>query len=91
MKVVAAARSDVSDQLDLRGRRADEARDAVRAFIDDAALAGLDTVRIVHGRGTGAVRAAVQDELGRHPLVESFEADSAGGATDVGLARASRA
>ena len=47
-----------------------------------------DTVRIVHGRGTGAVRAAVQDELGRHPLVEGFEADSAGGATDASLARA---
>jgi DNA mismatch repair protein MutS2 len=88
VKVVAAARRDVSDQLDLRGRRADEARDAVRAFVDAAALAGLDTVRIVHGRGTGAVRAAVQDELGRHPLVEGFEADSAGGATDARLARA---
>ena len=88
VKVVAAARGDVSDQLDLRGRRADEARDAVRAFVDDAALAGLDTVRIVHGRGTGAVRAAVRDELGRHPLVEGFEADSAGGATDARLARA---
>ena len=88
VKIVAAARSDVSDQLDLRGRRADEARDAVRAFVDDAALAGIDTVRIVHGRGTGAVRAAVRDELGRHPLVEGFEADSAGGATDATLARA---
>jgi len=45
-------------------------------------------VRIVHGRGTGAVGAAVRDELGRHPLVEGFEADSAGGATDARLARA---
>jgi DNA mismatch repair protein MutS2 len=90
VKVVAAARSDVPDELDLRGRRADEARDAVRAFLDDAALAGLDTVRVVHGRGTGAVRAAVRDELGRHPLVEGSEVDSAGGATVVSLARASR-
>ena len=89
--IVAGARSDVSDQLDLRGRRADEAREAVRAFLDDAALAGLGTVRVVHGRGTGAVRAAVRDELSRHPLVEGFEPDSAGGATDVRLAAASRA
>ena len=88
VKIVAGARSDVSDELDLRGRRADEARDAVRAFLDDAALAGLSTVRVVHGRGTGAVRAAVREELGRHPLVEGFEADSAGGATDVRLAGA---
>ncbi|HXV33675.1 MAG TPA: Smr/MutS family protein [Gaiellaceae bacterium] len=88
VKVVAGARSDVSDQLDLRGRRADEAREAVRAFVDDAVLAGLGTVRVVHGRGTGAVRAAVREELGRHPLVEGFEADAAGGATDVTLAGA---
>jgi DNA mismatch repair protein MutS2 len=90
VRVVAAARSDVPDELDLRGRRAEEARDAVRAFVDDAALAGLDTVRVVHGRGTGAVRAAVRDELGRHPLVEGFDGDSAEGATVVHLARAAQ-
>jgi DNA mismatch repair protein MutS2 len=91
VRVVAAARSDVPDELDLRGRRADEAREAVRAFVDDAALAGLDAVRVVHGRGTGAVRAAVREELGRHPLVEGFDGDSAGGATVVRLARAAQA
>jgi dsDNA-specific endonuclease/ATPase MutS2 len=41
----------------------------------------------VHGRGTGAVRTAVRDELDRHPLVESREPDSADGATLVQLAR----
>jgi dsDNA-specific endonuclease/ATPase MutS2 len=40
----------------------------------------------VHGRGTGAVRAAVRDEIARHPLVEGFESDSADGATVVKLA-----
>ena len=53
VKVVAAARGDVSDQLDVRGMRADEAREAVRSFVDDAALAGLAEVTVVHGRGTG--------------------------------------
>lgn len=91
VRVVAAARSDVPDELDLRGRRAEEARDAVRAFVDDAALAGLDAVRVIHGRGTGAVRAAVREELGRHPLVEGFDGDSAEGATVVRLARAAQA
>ncbi len=67
VKVVAAARGDVSDELDVRGQRAQEAREAVRAFVDDAALAGLPTVRVVHGRGTGAVRKAVREELGRPP------------------------
>ena len=81
VKVVAAARGDVSDELDVRGQRAQEAREAVRSFVDDAALAGLPSVRIVHGRGTGSVRAAVRDELGGHPLVDRHESDSADGAT----------
>jgi DNA mismatch repair protein MutS2 len=87
VKVLAAARGDVADELDVRGRRAQDAREAVRAFVDDAALAGLGQVRVVHGRGTGAVRTAVRDELDRHPLVESRETDSADGATVVHLAR----
>jgi DNA mismatch repair protein MutS2 len=86
VRVVAAARGDVPDELDLRGRRAEEARAAVRSFVDDAVLAGLASVRVIHGRGTGAVRAAVRDELGRHPLVDGYESDSAEGATVVTLA-----
>jgi DNA mismatch repair protein MutS2 len=81
VRVVAAARSDVSDELDVRGQRAQDAREAVRSFVDDAALAGLAAVRVVHGRGTGAVRAAVRDELDGHPLVDRSESDSADGAT----------
>jgi DNA mismatch repair protein MutS2 len=81
VRVVATARGDVSDELDLRGRTAQEAREAVRAFVDEAALAGLLSVRVIHGRGTGAVRAAVRDELNGHPLVERSESDSADGAT----------
>ena len=81
VRVLPAARGDVSDELDVRGRRAQDAREAVRSFVDDAALAGLATVRVVHGRGTGAVRAAVRDELKAHPLVDRSESDSADGAT----------
>jgi DNA mismatch repair protein MutS2 len=87
IRVNALARSDVSDELDVRGQRAQEARDAVRAFVDEAALAGLPSVRVVHGRGTGAVRAAVREELDRHPLVERREAASQDGATLVHLSR----
>ena len=87
VQVVASARSDVSDELDIRGRRAQEARESVRAFVDDAALAGLGQVRVIHGRGTGAVRTAVREELDRHPLVERREPDSADGATIAYLAR----
>jgi DNA mismatch repair protein MutS2 len=85
VRVVSLARGDVSDQLDVRGKRAQEAREAVRQFVDDAALAGLDAVRVVHGRGTGAVRAAVREELARHTLVGKTEPESHDGATLVHL------
>ena len=82
----AAPAQDVPTELDVRGRPAQEAREAVRSFVDDAALAGLPLVRVIHGRGTGAVRKAVREELTRHSLVESQESDSANGATLVHLA-----
>lgn len=72
-------------ELDLRGRTAEDAREALRAFVDSAALAGRDELRVIHGRGTGAIRKAVRDELARHPLVASQEPDSADGATVVRL------
>jgi DNA mismatch repair protein MutS2 len=81
VRVLAAASADVSDELDVRGQRAQESREAVRSFVDDAALAGLPSVRVIHGRATGAVRKAVRDELDKHPLVDRHESDSADGAT----------
>lgn len=83
VSIRAAARSDVPDELDVRGRTAQEAREAVRAFVDDASLAGRTEVRVIHGRGTGAVRKAVREELSSHPLVASHVSDSADGATVV--------
>ena len=53
----------------------------MRRLVDDAALAGLREVRVVHGRGTGALRTAVRDELTRHPLVERQAPDADDGAT----------
>jgi DNA mismatch repair protein MutS2 len=76
---------DAPDSLDVRGLGSDDARQRVRAFVDEAALAGLQTLRIVHGRGTGAVRAAVRAELSAHPLVDATEPDSNDGATIVDL------
>ena len=77
------APTDAPSELDLRGRTGQEAREALRAFVDTAVLAGRDEVRVIHGRGTGAIRKAVRDELARHPLVSSHESDSADGATVV--------
>ena len=82
----AAAGRDASDELDVRGQPAQEARERVRSFVDDAALAGIAIVRIVHGRGTGALRAAVREELAAHPLVGASDAAANDGATVVHLA-----
>jgi DNA mismatch repair protein MutS2 len=81
VRIVAGTQGDVSDELDVRGLRAQEAREAVRAFVDEAALAGLPMVRVVHGRGTGAVRTAIREELSEHRLVDRQEPDSRDGAT----------
>jgi DNA mismatch repair protein MutS2 len=86
VRVRASATAHAPSIIDLRGQRADEARLAVRQLVDDAYLAGLPEVEIVHGRGTGAVRAAVRAELDSHPLVERHASESADGATRVTLA-----
>jgi DNA mismatch repair protein MutS2 len=86
VQVRAAARGDASDQLDVRGLPGQEAREQVRRLVDDAALAGLGSVRIVHGRGTGALRKAVREELSSHPLVDRRESDGDDGATIAHLA-----
>ena len=85
VSIRATTPTDAPSELDLRGRTAQEAREALRGFVDSAALAGRDEVRVIHGRGTGAIRKAVRDELARHPLVTSHESDSADGATLVRL------
>ena len=41
-------------------------------YLDDAFMAGLPTVRLIHGKGTGALRKTVRDLLASHPLVDSF-------------------
>lgn len=81
VQVRAAARGDVSDQVDVRGGTAQDARLQARRLVDDAALAGLREVRVVHGRGTGTLRRAVREELAAHPLVERTEAEAEDGAT----------
>ncbi len=62
----------VSPELMLIGKRTDEARDMVEQYLDDAFMAALPSVRLVHGKGTGALRKAVRDVLAAHPLVESY-------------------
>jgi DNA mismatch repair protein MutS2 len=68
-------------ELSCRGLRVEEAMEMVGQYLDQAFRAGLPMVRIIHGKGTGALRRAVREELARHPLVASFRsgAHSEGG------------
>ena len=79
-----------SGELDIRGLRAAEAQVKLEEFIDKAVRDGFSSVRIIHGRGTGALKNVVREHLTRHPLARSFgeEAPERGGAgvTTVELA-----
>ncbi len=70
-RVSISGRTTVSPEVHLIGRTTDEARDILEKYLDDAFLAGLGTVRIIHGKGTGALRRAVEELLTAHPLVTS--------------------
>ena len=80
--VALPGKSGVSVELHLIGRTTSEARDLLEKYLDDAFMAGLTSVRIVHGKGTGALRRAVEDVLSGHPLVAEHRpgAPSEGGA-----------
>ena len=61
-----------SPEVDLRGLTGEEAVVELDRFLDQAVLGKLQEVRIIHGKGTGAVRAAVREHLKRSPYVRSF-------------------
>ncbi|SFP66869.1 endonuclease MutS2 [Caldicoprobacter faecalis] len=62
----------VSPEIDLRGQTVDEALLNVDKYLDDAFLAGLKQVTIIHGKGTGALREGIHQYLRHHPHVSSF-------------------
>jgi DNA mismatch repair protein MutS2 len=59
-------------ELDLHGKRVEEAQPLLEKYLDDAILAGYNSVRINHGRGTGTLRAVVHQYLKSHPQVRGF-------------------
>ncbi len=68
-----AKSGSVHAELNLIGKRTDEAIQMLDKYLDDAYLAHLSSVRIVHGKGTGALRKAVHDYLRRLKIVDSFQ------------------
>lgn len=63
---------EVKQSIDLRGKTVQEALDEVELFLDSSMMAGISQVTIVHGKGTGALRAAIQQHLRKHPSVRTF-------------------
>ncbi len=63
---------ETSPRLDLRGYTAEEARLEVEKHLDDAVMAGLNQVEIIHGKGTGVLRQVVREMLRTHPQVRSY-------------------
>jgi len=81
----------VIDELHLRRLTVDEALPKLDQYLNDAFMAGLYQVRIIHGKGTGTLRQVVRDQLTKHPLVKSYRPGEYGeggaGVTIVELAQ----
>jgi DNA mismatch repair protein MutS2 len=73
--------SERTEEINLIGSTVEEATERVDKFLDDAAIAHISRVRIIHGHGTGALRKGLGEFLKTHPLVakQSFEAEERGG------------
>lgn len=67
-------RRNLSQTLDLRGFRAEEALDEIEAYLDKASLAGLSPVYVIHGHGTGALKQVIREYLAHSPYVSKFRA-----------------
>ncbi len=90
-KAVGTAKTaSIHPELDLRGTTVEEAVALVDKYLDDAFLSSLGSVRLIHGKGTGALRAAIQEQLKMHPHVKSFRlgdsSEGGSGVTSVQLA-----
>lgn len=72
---------DISNTLDLRGERVEEALDDLENYLDKASLANLTPVYIIHGHGTGALKSAVRDFVSSSPYVGKYRVgeDAEGG------------
>ena len=73
----------LSPEVNLHGYRVDEAISVLDTLLDDAALEGMTALKIVHGKGTGALRRAIREYLGSHPLVAVAKPGDGGAAAGV--------
>jgi len=70
--------NDMKTEIDLRGQTLDEALMEVDRFIDRALMANLQTITVIHGKGTGVLRKGITDYLRHHKMVSAFRAGQLG-------------
>ncbi len=78
IRVIDSARPRPGVEIEIRGMRVEDALPRLEKYLDDAYLAGLPWVRIIHGKGTGTLRRVVREHLTEHPLVASVRAGEHG-------------
>ncbi len=71
-RVTGVKANAIRPELDIRGHNIEEAMDKVDKYIDDAVMAGLHEVWIIHGKGTGALRKGIHEYIKTHAHVSSF-------------------
>ena len=71
-KIGVSKAQNMSSEIDLRGMMLDEAVDVVDKYLDDASIAGMGVVTLIHGKGTGALRAGLHQYLKRNPHAKSY-------------------
>ena len=81
------SRRTLSPEVNLHGYRVDEALNVIDSLLDDAALEGMTALKIVHGKGTGALRQAIREYLAGHPLVSAVQPGEGGSAAGVTVAQ----
>jgi len=68
-----AKSATISPEIDVRGNNTEEAISIIDKYLDDAAISSLSQVRIIHGKGTGALRKGLHEHFRGHPHVKKFE------------------
>jgi DNA mismatch repair protein MutS2 len=85
--VALVERAAPSIEFDMRGWRVDDVVPELERYLNDAYMANLPFVRLIHGKGTGALRQVVREELATNPLVSAFRsADAREGGDGVTIA-----
>lgn len=87
-RATSKADADFKTELDLRGQTVDEALANLDLFIDKCILGNIDEIRIIHGKGTGALRSAITENLRHNPHIKEFRLGNIGeGDTGVTIAK----